>query len=244
MAVIAFQRFLGGLLVQGTGLVDEFQKFQRGLHGKVEHFAQAQLVCRAGFPAILQTAALVSEDFVVQAQVNQACVLVGDDGMRAVSFRLAEDVHIKVVARLLFQLNADSALCNQLFAVGYSLGRTVVQHLQLVFALADERAQCNGDGQPHHSRAGYAYAHGVFQNVGAQAHRYLLRSASERFGGVCHAQRHAHRFGTSDCGHHLALHQSYNLFLFHAVSVSGILLRYSRMRISCQLRVSALTDSP
>lgn len=51
--------------------------------------------------------------------------------------------------------------------------------IELVFALADEGTEGNGDGQADHASAGNTYTHGILQDVSTQKDLYLLRTAAQ-----------------------------------------------------------------
>ena len=84
------------------------------------------------------------------------------------------------------------------------LGGHVAQHFELVFGTSDQRTQSHGDGQTDHAGAGNADAHGVLEDVGAQAHRDRLGQHAEQLGGARRAERHGNGFGAADGGNHLA----------------------------------------
>lgn len=81
---------------------------------------------------------------------------------------------------------------------GYSLGRYVAQHLQLVFRPTDQCSECYGDRQTDHSRTGNTHTHGVLENVGTQQYLEPFGPTAQRLGGTGCTQRHRNRFGTTD----------------------------------------------
>ena len=65
VAIVAFKGFIGCFLIQDTCLVDEFQKFQRGIHGKIVNLAQIQTVFHIDALAALETAPFIGNDIAV-----------------------------------------------------------------------------------------------------------------------------------------------------------------------------------
>lgn len=86
-----------------------------------------------------------------------------DDGGLATPLSLAGHLDVEQFADVRLHADVDAVLGDEALAFGECLGREVLQHLQLVFRLADEGSQRNGDGQTYHAGAGNADTHRVFQ---------------------------------------------------------------------------------
>ena len=69
--------------------------------------------------------------------------------------------------------------------------------------------------------AGYAYTHGIFQDIGREHHVYLLWCFAKQFCCLCNTQRHSHRLSTTDSWHDLVFDKRDYLFsklLFHTLN--------------------------
>ena len=107
VAIVAFKGFIGGLFIQDTCLVDEFQKFQRGIHGKIVNLAQIQTVFHIDALAALETISFIGNDIAVVRKEDQTVMFMGDNGLCIMLTGTADDIHIKIVAGFLFQFYTD-----------------------------------------------------------------------------------------------------------------------------------------
>ena len=142
-----------------------------------------------------------------------------DDGGLATPLSLTGDFDVKQFADVRLHTDVDTVLGDEALAFGECLGREVLQHLQLVFRLADEGSQRNGDGQTYHAGAGNADTHRVFQDVARQLGSDFFWSAAQQLGGTSRAEGHCHRFRTADGRHHFLLDEADErlslLFCYH-----------------------------
>ena len=147
-----------------------------------------------------------------------------DNGRFALSGGLAGDFDIEQFADVGLHADVDAAFAHEAFSIFEGFGREVFEHLQLVFRLADECSQGNGNGQSNHARAGDAHAHRVFQDVARKLGGDFLGSATEHFRGARRTQRHGHRLCATDGRHHLLLNEIDNsLFIcIHSPLILGI----------------------
>ena len=223
VTVIVLERFLGGFEVVVAGLEDEIDLVERGCHGEV--IDQAQVQCDIVIAVVAGNAVghIVDEhDGVIIGGAHKAGVRTLNDGAGGVSAALADGFDIELVAAVLFQVDNDAVLVDEALALFHGLGGDVLEHLELVLALTDDGAQCDGDGQAYHAGAGDAHTHGVLQDVGTQQDGDFLRTAAQHLGGAAHTQGHCHGLGTSHGRNHLAFHQRDNLFsnlLFNHFSI-------------------------
>ena len=141
--------------------------------------------------------------------VDKVRVLAGNDGAGFAPLRVGGDhIDIKFLVDVVGQCDCYVSAGDILFAGLYTLGRHVAQHFQAVGRVADEHTECDGDGESHHIGAGNADAHGVFENVGAEANVHFVgRSGRKLLGRTSRGECHANRFGTTDGGHHLFAHE-------------------------------------
>ena len=114
----------------------------------------------------------------------------------------------------------------------HRFGVAVLQHLQLVFRLARQGTQRNGDGQAYHARPRYAYPHCVLQDVGAQPGFNLFGLRAQRLRGFCHAQCHGHRLCATYGRHYLSFYEVYDLFSFLFVH-NGVCFEMRKSNYSC-----------
>ena len=116
--------------------------------------------------------------------------------------RFHQRVDVQFVRVVFFQLDVDAVLRNIFFSAFHGFAGAVAKHFQPFFGTANESTQRHGNRQPDHACARYAYAHRVFQNVRAQPQLYPFGHHTQQLRGFGNAQRHSHRFGASDGGHH------------------------------------------
>ena len=108
------------------------------------------------------------------------------------------DLDIEFLLDALLQGDRDALFVDEAAPFGYSLGRYVAQHLQLVFRPTDQCSECYGERQTDHSRTGNTHTHGVLENVGTQQYLEPFGPTAQRLGGTGCTQRHRNRFGTTD----------------------------------------------
>ena len=155
--------------------------------------------------------------------VDEVRVLSRDDGARLVPVAVGgRDVDIEFLADVLRQCDVDAALGDVGFSCRHVVGRHVAEHFESVGRAADEHAECDGDGESDHVGAGNAHPHGVFEDVGTEAHLHAVgRARWELFGRPCGGQCHADGFGAADGGHHLFAHKGDD-FLSEGIRKHGI----------------------
>ena len=136
-------------------------------------------------------------------------MLAGNNGAGFAPLRVGGDhIDIKFLVDVVGQRDCYVSAGDILFAGLYTLGRHVAQYFQTVGRVADEHTECDGDGESHHIGAGNADAHGVFENVGAEANVHFVgRSGRKLLGRTSRGECHANRFSTTDGGHHLFAHK-------------------------------------
>lgn len=139
--------------------------------------------------------------------IDEAGVGIGYDGTGLPAAGMDVYFDVEIVGSVGLQGYAYGVAFHIGLGLGGRLGRVVAQHFKAVGAFADERTERHGYGQADHARAGYAYAHGVFEYVGAEQHFDAFGARAEFLGGACGTQGHRHGFGAADCGHHLALQE-------------------------------------
>ena len=210
VSVVGAEGGFGGGFVEAGGLEDEADFVQRGGLGEVVDGAQGQ-GGGVGFGLGVGGGGAVEQDLSVALDALEAGVSAADDGRGLVVARAAGGFDVQLLVDVFFQGDADALLVDELLAFVHGLGRAVFEHLQLVVRPPDEGAQGDGDGQAYHARAGDADAHGVLQNVGAEAGGDAFGAAAQGLGGAGHAERHGHRFGTADGGDDFAPHQGQDL---------------------------------
>ena len=106
-------------------------------------------------------------------------------------------------------------LGNVLFGRSQICRRTVAQDLQPEARFAADGTEGYGDGQTYHAaRPRNTYAHGIFQDIGAQAQMDVLGTLAQQFSRTCYAESHSHRFGTTDGRYYFAVEQIENFFPF------------------------------
>ena len=109
VAIVAFKGFIGCFLIQNTCLVDEFQKFQRSVHGKIVNLAQIQTVFHIIVLSALETISFIGNDITVVRKEDKAVVFMCDNGLCIMLTGTADDIHIKIVAGFLFQFYTDDS---------------------------------------------------------------------------------------------------------------------------------------
>ena len=164
---------------------------------------------------------LVEQHFAVAADEDKRSMSSRDDGhgLAAGSFRLHFD--IELVVDVFFQADCDPPLVDHAAAALNSLRRHVAQHLQQVLRTPDQRPEGYGDRQADHPRTGDSDAHGILEDVGAQAHRDFPGLRAQRLRRTRRTEGHGYRLGTSDSRDHLPVDKVNDSFAFrlgyHAV---------------------------
>ena len=203
MAEFAGEGTFGGGLVQPAGFEYETQFVQGRRGGEIPHTLQREGHVALGI-GIGGRCAFVEFDPAVALQEDEARVPAGDDGHGATTRGAGFDLDIEFLGDRLLESDGDAFFGNVAAAALDGLGGHVAQHFELVFGTSDQRTQSHGDGQTDHAGAGNADAHGVLEDVGAQAHRDRLGQHAEQLGGARRAERHGNGFGAADGGNHLA----------------------------------------
>ena len=225
MPVVTLDGFPGCLHVIFFRFEDETDFVEGRGRGKVIHQFQVQrdvfvfrcFVCRAGRHETLQGCiihpAIVNEDEIRVAS--------GDDSRGLLLPRRRDDFDIEFLGNAFLELDVDAVLRDKALAGLQCFGRQVAQHFKLIFALADQGAQRDCDGQAGHAGAGDAHAHGIFQDIGAQQRLDLIGPAAQLFGGFCRTQRHRHGLGATDGGDDFLVYQRDDscagFFVYHTV---------------------------
>ena len=124
------------------------------------------------------------------------------------------DLDIEFFPDSLFQGDADTLFVDIAAALRHGVGRHVTQHLQLVLRASDQRPERHGNRQADHPRTRNAHAHGVLEDIGAQAHGDFFGPHTEQLGGSRRAQGDGNRLGTPDGGHHFAVDKGYDSVSF------------------------------
>ena len=94
------------------------------------------------------------------------------------------------------------------------------KHLEPPLGGAVSDGHGHRDGQPNHARAGDADAHGVLEDILAQAQADARRLGAQDAAGFGHAEGHGTGLGTASGQHHLLLKKLLQLiayFLFHII---------------------------
>ena len=156
--------------------------------------------------------ALVEQHFAVFLQVYEVGVRRGDYGCSLMTVGLAGDLYVQLLGDAALELYGDMVGVDILLALLERVWREVFYHLQLIFRLADDGSESDGNRQSDHARAGYAHAHGVLKDVGREQCRDFLRAAAQQLRSASHAERHAHRLGAADGWHYLAIDKGNDLF--------------------------------
>ena len=195
---------LGGGFVQTAGFENEAQFAEGRRHGEIPDAAQVEKDL-ALFLIGNGCSAFVEQRFAVAFEVDEGGMPARNYRYSAVSSGHGFDLDIKLFGNILLQRNADALFVDITGPPLHGFGRHVAQNLQPVFRTADQRSQRHGDRQADHSRTGNAYAHRIFEDIGAQAHLDFFGLRIEQFGGARRTQSHGDRFGTADGGHDFAV---------------------------------------
>ncbi len=213
VSVIALERAFGCFLVQITGFEDEFQLFNRRFHGKIVHLAEGQFdVVIAGF--VRGGCLLVQQHFFTASHINEVGMSTTDDSGSLLSFGFADDFDIELFFDSVLQTDVDGLGINQLLAFFYGFRSTVLQHFQLIFALADEGTEGDSDRKTNHTCTRDTYTHGVLQDVGTEQCLNLFRSATQCFCSLGYAECHGDRFCTTNGWNHFTIDESDDLLSF------------------------------
>ena len=143
--------------------------------------------------------------FVVEPQIDEIVVAARDYGRGAM--RAARDFgfDVEFFFDILFEIDRDPLFGYIFFTLLDGLRVGIFQHFESVFRASDQGPEGHGDRQSDHPGPGNPDAHGVFEDVGAQAHDDPFGLSAQRFRGARRAQRHGDRFGAPDGGHHFAV---------------------------------------
>ena len=212
VAVVLRQSGFGCSLVQSLRLKDEAQVVEVGCGSELIHFVQCELHVRGVGRGLSGTSSRVEQHLLVLAQENEVRVCSLYPCLSLLVSGAAHHVDIQLVGVLVLERDMYAVFGDECLAALHVLLLAVAQHFQLQFRLAHERAEGYGNGQTDHSRAGDAYAHGVFEDVGAESHFDMPGHGAQQFCSFRHAQCHGDRFGAADGRNHLPVHQFKNGF--------------------------------
>ena len=220
MAEVLAQAVGCGGLVHLLCLEYEAQVVYVGLHGKVVHLPQRQLhVLLVG--SLYGLHGLVEPYVAVLTQVDEVGVLSGYARLGLVAACGARHCDVELVGRVVLELDAYAPFGYVLLTLVHGGACAVLQHLQAQLGPADERAEGYGYGQAGHARAGYAHAHGVFQNVGAQVHPYAFGHCAQSLPRLSHAEGYGYRLRAAYRRHYLPVDKlDYGLSFFLCKHVS------------------------
>ena len=216
VTVVAAQRKLRRGLVEASCLVDEGYLVERRGGGEVVDLTQAERR-RAGLVVVSGTVGRerrVKQCLAVKGYLYVVRVFAGYHHLCLVPFGPDIHLHVEFVGSVVLEVDVDAPLRYVLPSAFHIGGRAVAQHLEPVAGVSRQGAEGDGYGQSHHTCAGYAHTHGVFQDVGAEPCLHVFGRAAQHFGGTGHGERHAHGFGAADGRYDATSHQSYDLFSF------------------------------
>ena len=205
MAVVAFEGLARRVHIICTCLLDEADLFERRCGGEVVDESEAELdFC---FSFLLRVADLSDV-------ADEVGVRSGDDGAGLVLSALDDDFDVELLSDASLELDVDAPFVDEALASLERLWGEILQHLELILAATDECAQGDGDGQAGHASAGYADAHSVLEDIGAEQGSDALRLAPQLFSGFGSAEGHTHGLCASDSRHHLAMNQCDDLLTY------------------------------
>ncbi len=164
---MAFHSFVGGGNVVGNGVQDEFKLFDGRFGGKLIDLAGTEFGRTVLGLLVVGCQRPVEQHLTVLFDMHKVRMLLGNGGDGLMPLSLAETFHVKLLGCVL-ERNGDVArvLVEPLFR-GLHLFFFQVEHFQLTFTLAGDKAHGYGDRQAYHARAGDAHAHGVFEDIAA-----------------------------------------------------------------------------
>ena len=221
VTVVAFFALLGRTDVIVARLKDETNIVERCRGGKVPHHPQGQLhIILIGTAA--KTSPLVQEHLAAGFLIHKIGVATGNDRRSLVAVSLAGHLDIEFLRDVLFEFDVDMIALDIFLSLFQNVRRQVAQHLQLIFALAAERTECNGNGQSDHARTGNAYPHRVFQHVGTQQHRDMRRTLAQVLRGSCGTEGHGHWLCTANGGDNLFFYERDNGMIEFAVVIHSM----------------------
>jgi len=213
VAELPGESLLGGGLVQAACFEDEAQFVEGRRRGELPHAVQRE----GYFAPILfgrRGRTFVERHLAVALEVYERGMAARDHRRGTVPGAPGLDLDIEFLGDTLLQVDTYALFVDIPAALRNGFGRHIAQHFQPVLRTADERPERHGDRQADHPRTGDPNAHGVFEDIGAQAHGDLFGTRAEQFGGTRRAQRHGDGFGTPDGGHHFAVDEGDNTLSF------------------------------
>ena len=144
----------------------------------------------------------------VRVAVYKSGVLVGNGGLCGVPFGIGgDDVDIQFFFNIIGQRDVDAPLVDVGFSALHIGGCGIAEHFQSIGRLAHNRPEGNGDGQPHHSCAGDADAHCIFEDVGTEAGTNSGGQCAQSLGDASCGQRYADGLSATDGRDDLPAHQ-------------------------------------
>ena len=219
---------VGGRVVELGGGVDELQLVERGGSGIVVDHAGGELefgglMLGAGGRVLLllvEGQLLVEEHLAALLEEDEIGVAAGDDGGCRVGAGGDDTLDVQFVGGL---LDADVDTLGVGLEPAFGIGDLVGgerEDLEAAVGVAVGDGHGYGDGEANHSGTRYADAHGVLEDVLAEAQAYARRLGAEEGAGFGHTEGHSARLGAARGGHHFLLEYGFQLFadiLFHSV---------------------------
>ena len=210
MPVIALQGFKGSLHIVVTRLQDETDLIERRRRSKVIDEFQVELDIIAFRNACHRLGKKFLQRRIVEqpvGNIDEFRVSFGNHSSRLPLPRRDNNLYVEFFPDALLQIDVDPVLLDILTPSLQGFRGQVAQYFQLIIALTDQRAQCNGDGQAGHPRSGDADSHGIFQDIRAQERLDAFRLAAELFCRSCRAECYGHRLRTTNSRNNFLVNQ-------------------------------------